>query len=209
MVGDLIVDVNIEIQKVKNIADSFGAKEKSGNIEGDYIFRNNTSTTALNEGGAFFGFISPDEEITGPYSDLSLVIFPDSSGGTWIVALGVGTLGFKNDLNIADLPGTRRLFASITNTDGFCKTSISDIETNLPRSFLEKIPNLKTALKTYSKVLPVCEIINPTTSEGENILKGFIAAYAKIRDWPRNTANRAKSTTARLRSAVFIVAITK
>jgi 5-methylcytosine-specific restriction protein B len=66
------------IEFVKGLAANFGAK--NGDLVSSYIFRNNTKEDALNQGGAFFGLISPDEEASGPYHDFSLVIFPDKDG---------------------------------------------------------------------------------------------------------------------------------
>lgn len=45
------------IEFVKELAENFGAKNED--ILNDYIFRNNTKEDALNQGGAFFGLISP------------------------------------------------------------------------------------------------------------------------------------------------------
>ena len=95
-----------------------GKAEEYGGFNGtdqlaDYVFRNNTREDALKQGGAYFGFISPDEEPAGPYHDLSLVIFPALDPiDPWLISLGVGTLGFKTDYELASLPGIRRLFAT-------------------------------------------------------------------------------------------------
>ena len=62
------------IEFVKELAANFGAK--NGDLVSDYTFRNNTKEDALNQGGAFFGLISLDEEVSGPYHDFSLVFFP-------------------------------------------------------------------------------------------------------------------------------------
>jgi 5-methylcytosine-specific restriction protein B len=177
------------IEFVKGLAANFGAK--NGDLVSSYVFRNNTKEDALNQGGAFFGLISPDEEVSGPYHDFSLVIFPDKDDKPWLVSLVVGTLGFKNDYELAALPGVRRLFSSIVSVDGFYKTSFLDIESNLPKQFKLKIPNLDKNLQNYSKLISACEIIwDPESDDGREVVAGFVAAYAQLRNFPRNSAQR-------------------
>lgn len=177
------------IEFVKELATNFGAK--NGDLVSSYIFRNNTKEDALNQGGAFFGLISPDEEVSGPYHDFSLVIFPDKNDNPWLISLVVGTLGFKNDYELAALPGARRLFSSIVSKDGFCKTSFLDIESSLPKQFKLKIPNLDKTLKNYSKLISACEIVwDPESENGRKIIAGFVAAYAQLRDFSVNAGQR-------------------
>lgn len=169
----------------------FGAK--SGDDEKtSYIFRNNTNIEALEEGGAYFGFIGPEEEPSGPYHDLSLVIFPGSSiDEPWLVALGIGTLGFKSDYELAMSPGLRRYFQMIIDPQkGFIKTSFLDMSSRLPPEFTDKILGLKKTLNTYGKLLPACEIVDPTTKLGKEKIKGFLAVYANIRQWATNKVHR-------------------
>ena len=157
------------IQYINELASNYGAKNDDEYLK-SYIFRNNTKEDAFKKGGAYFGFILPEEEATGPYHDFSLVIFPDNENKSWIISLGVGSLGFKNDYELASLPGVRRLFSSIISQNGFCKTSFLDLETSLPTKFTLNVPNLKNTLTKYSTVLPACEIIqNP--SSVKSILK--------------------------------------
>ena len=178
------------IQYIKELASDYGAKIDDDYLK-SYIFRNNTKEDAFKSGGAYFGLISPEEDTTGPYHDFSLVFFPDNDNQSWIISLGVGSLGFKNDYELASLPGVRRLFSSIISQKGFCKTSFLDIETNLPLKFISEIPHLKNTLKKYSKVLPVCEIIqDPSSPEGKKIIAGYVAAYADLRKWANNAKQR-------------------
>ena len=86
------------IEFVKELAENFGAKNED--ILNDYIFRNNTKDDALNQGGAFFGLISPEEEPSGPYHDFSLVIFPDKEDRPWLISLIVGSLDLKMIMNL-------------------------------------------------------------------------------------------------------------
>lgn len=177
------------IEFVKELAESFGAKNED--VLNDYIFRNNTKEDALNQGGAFFGLISPEEEPSGPYHDLSLVIFPDRENRPWLISLIVGSLGFKNDYELASLPGVRRLFSSIVSENGFCKTSFLDLESSLPKQLTLKIPSLGITLKNYSKLQLASEIIWDPESEADiKIIAGFIAAYAQLRNFPGNAEQR-------------------
>jgi len=158
-----------------------------------YVRRNNTKSNAFSEGGAYFGFIRPEEDPSGQYHDFSIVLFPgDEEGNTsWILSLGIGTLGFQNDYELAAKPGFRRLFQSIISQDGFCKTDFLDLDSPLPNSFLEKVPHLSDALDRYKTVLPVCEILDDIESEeSKDKIRAFIAIYAKARDWLTNNTRR-------------------
>lgn len=180
-------------QFIKEKAQQFGAKTDNEFYK-SYVERNNTGPEALNDNGAFFGFIHPEEEHSGPYHDFSFVIFPSvEEKKPWLVGLGIGSLGFKNDYELATYPGLRRLFSRLINEKGFCKSDFSDIETNLPKSIIGRpeLQHLKNTIKTYSKVIPACQIIDyPESVEGKQIISAFLAGYAKIRDWPSNQNHR-------------------
>lgn len=165
--------------------------------------RNNTGKEALNDDGAYFGFISPEEEQSGVFHDFSLTIFPsnpedlDEAGKIkpWLVCLGIGSSGFKNDYELASFPGIRRLYSRIINEEGFCKSDFSDIESSLPKKFRDnpKIAHFKKTLKknNYDKVLPACQIVDDPESDcGKKIIAAFVAGYAKLRDWPSNNGHR-------------------
>jgi len=158
-----------------------------------YVFRKNINTNAFQDGGAYFGFIRPEEDPSGQYHDFCIVLFPgDEEGETpWILSLGVGTLGFQNDYDLAAKPGFRRLFQSIISENGFCKTDFLDLDSPLPNSFLEKVPHLSDTLDRYKNVLPVCEILDDIESEeSKDIIRAFIAIYARARDWLTNNTRR-------------------
>ena len=63
------------MQYVQELAKRYGAKNED-ELNKDYVWRHNVGAEALNTSGAFFGFINPEEEPSGPYHDFSLVIFP-------------------------------------------------------------------------------------------------------------------------------------
>ena len=100
----------------------------------------------------YFGFISNEEDVSGPYSDFSFVVFPDKIDGnvkTCAVTLGVGTQGFKNDYQLAARPGTRRLFLKLKEKDdeeSFFKTAFDDIENPL-NELVAKIKECELYLK--------------------------------------------------------------
>lgn len=179
-------------QFIRDKAEQFGAKTDS-EYNKPYIERNNTGHEALKDNGAYFGFIHPEEEASGPFHDFSLTIFPSDQNKSWLVCLGVGSSGFKNDYEIATYPGLRRLFSRLVNERGFCKSNFSDIETSLPKSITanEDVQHIKNTIKIYTKVLPVCQIVDdPESEEGKTIISAFIAGYAKLRDWPSNNYHR-------------------
>lgn len=179
-------------QFIKEKAEQFGAKSDN-EFNKPYVERNNTGQKALKDNGAYFGFIHPEEETSGPFHDFSLTIFPNDQNKPWLVCLGIGSSGFKNDYELATYPGLRRLFSKLVNERGFCKSDFSDIETSLPKSITGNpdLQHIKNTIKTYSKVLPACQIVDDPESElGKQIIAAFVAGYAKLRDWPSNKEHR-------------------
>ena len=101
------------------------------NPNGNAIIRNSTiSEKAVQDGKAYFGFIGPEEETSGQYSDFSFVIFPERELGACVVALGVGSNKFKNDYQLALQPGLRRNFLKLRGDRTFFKTSFVDVESS-------------------------------------------------------------------------------
>lgn len=177
---------------IKQKAIKFGANTDKG-FNKPYVERNNTGQEALKDNGAYFGFIHPEEEASGPFHDFSLTIFPNDQNKPWLVCLGIGSLGFKNDYELATYPGLRRLFSKLINERGFCKSDFSDIETSLPKSITGNpdLQHIKNTIKTYTKVLPACQIVDdPESEEGKKLIAAFVAGYAKLRDWPSNKEHR-------------------
>jgi 5-methylcytosine-specific restriction enzyme B len=179
-------------QFIKDNAVQFGAKTDN-EFNKPFVERNNTGKEALKDNGAYFGFIHPEEEASGPFHDFSLTIFPNDQDKPWLVCLGIGSSGFKNDYELATYPGLRRLFSKLTDERGFCKSDFSDIETSLPKSITGSLDlqHIKNTIKTYTKVLPTCQIVDdPESEEGKQIISAFVAGYAKLRDWPSNKDHR-------------------
>ncbi|RTZ04244.1 AAA family ATPase [Flavobacterium bomense] len=192
----MIID-NIR-QFIKDKAEQFGAKAEN-EFNKPYVERKNTGQEALKDNGAYFGFIHPDEDTSGPFHDFSLTIFPNEQNKPWLVCLGIGSSGFKNDYELATYPGLRRLFSNLINERGFCKSDFSDIETSLPKTITgnNDLQHIKNTIKIYSKVLPVCQIVdNPESKEGKEIIAAFVAGYAKLREWPSNKEHRKAITEA-------------
>lgn len=183
------------IKYIQDEASKFGAKFDER--KKDYILRKNIGTDALNDNGGYFGFIHPEEEPSGLFSDFSITIFPALEGKPWVLCLGIGLSGFKNDYELAGFPGVRRTFIKLIDEKGFCKSNFLDIESPLPKQFIENVPHLRKSLDQYSKVLPVCQILTePTNDIEKKIISSFIAAYAKIRNWATNQSHRDAITSA-------------
>jgi hypothetical protein len=172
---------------VKDAAEKFGAKPES------YVFRKNVDGDALQDNGGYFGIIQPEEEVSGPYHDFSFTVNPSLDDKPWYINICVGLNGFKNDYELASRPGLRRLFSRLVNNNGFCKTDFSDIETSLPASFTQRedLQHFKNTIKKYSRVYTAFQIVPDTKNEeGKKIIAAFIAAYARLRDWPSNRSHR-------------------
>ncbi len=163
-----------------------------------YIFRKNVNNPFPDK-GAYFGCISEDEDVSGAYSDLCIVIFPsnepEDKDDRWIIALGVGSMGFKNDYDLASLPGTRRLFMKYLDSLSFIKNDFMDIESsNGFTTFCNdnSIPNtLDNAVKNYGKVLLTSTIFDPNKHDaGDGIISKYLALYATLRQWPSSKSQR-------------------
>ena len=172
---------------------SFGMNTDKESNKRNAISRSRIENQYFNDQSAFFGFINPDEGFSGGYSDLSFVIFPQKDGGECVMSIGVGSLGYKNDLELASLPGLRRSYLRLMDDDGnsFCKTSFWDIETTA-KDLLDKIrtefPALKGVIETYKTVLLANRIVNPDTDM--DIINAWLAKYAEYRGWASNNTQR-------------------
>lgn len=179
------------IDYIKKRAGDFGAKPEGPTCS--YVFRNNTKEGASDANRAYFGFIQPGEEASGAYHDFSFVIFPGVEDKKWIVEVGVGSSGFKNDYELATFPGLRRVFSKLVNENGFCKSDFADIETSLPDSFSKRddLTHLSNTISYYSKFFSACQIIDdPENDEGKAVISSILAAYAEMRSWPTNQQHR-------------------
>lgn len=188
-------------EKVRDKAIAFGMlpKNEGQQIEnpiGNAIIRTNLQSEAFTSGTAYFGFLNPEEETSGPYSDFSFVVFPDSVDNnvtTCVVCLAVGSSGFRNDYLLAALPGLRRMFLKLKEQNTFFKASFDDIEST-STDLLKKIPpsqtQLASVIKKYKTVLPASCIVNPQEKEGIDTIYAWLATYAKIRSWGTNGKQR-------------------
>ena len=143
--------------------------------------------------------------MSGAYSDLSVVIFPSNepndADDRWIIALGVGSLGFKNDYDLVSLPGTRRLFMKYLDSNTFIKNDFMDVESSDGFStFCSEnaiSDTLDNAVKSYGKVLLTSTLFDPNDyNAGKAIISKYLALYALLRHWPSNNSQRASVRTA-------------
>ncbi len=180
---------------------SFGGVSR-GNKK--YILRKNVNTPFPDK-GAYFGCISEGEDVSGAYSDLSVVIFPSNepndADDRWIIALGVGSLGFRNDYDLVSLPGTRRLFMKYLDSNTFIKNDFMDVESSDGFStFCSEnaiSDTLDNAVKSYGKVLLTSTLFDPNDyNAGKAIISKYLALYALLRHWPSNNSQRASVRTA-------------
>ena len=141
----------------------------NNNLKGNAIIRDNANGKQNDrEGflkGAYFGFIRDEEEYSGAFHDFSLAIFPQIDNKACVVALGIGSLGFLNDYDIASLPWVRRMFSKLRKEGRktYFKNDFSDIESSsldLMTEIKNNYPDLKKVIDTYKKVLPAAEILD-------------------------------------------------
>lgn len=180
-------------ETVKGWGNDFGVKLDIGE-KSTAILRRNINFNDEDKNAQFFGYIRPEEADRGGYCDLSYVIFPQQNNGLCIIAIGIGSEGFRNDNDLAALPGLRRQFLKLLDIKddmGGCKTSFLDRESDVLPEFVQKVnllaPDLSTALNKYKKDLPIYQLVNPDTDEGQKTLKAWLALYAQLRGWGGKT----------------------
>jgi 5-methylcytosine-specific restriction enzyme B len=187
-----IEKINRTIEFVKQRASDFGARAETDSNK-SYVERKNVGAEALKDGGAYYGLIPSDEEVSGPYHDFSFTVMPTIEEKAWVVDICVGSMGFRNDYELATYPGIRRLFSTLVDENGYCKSDFADIETNLPKEFAKRsdIHHLSNTIGKYSKFLSACQIVeDPENDFGRSVISAFIAGYSKIREWPSNQSHR-------------------
>lgn len=182
-------------------AKTFGMEAKNSkdntntivNPNGNAIIRNSTiSEKAVQDGKAYFGFIGPEEETSGQYSDFSFVIFPERELGACVVALGVGSNKFKNDYQLALQPGLRRNFLKLRGDRTFFKTSFVDVESSssvLLKEVRKNFSALSKVIMDFRTVLPAAVIVDDVENKLEVIYQ-WLAMYAKMRGWATNDTQR-------------------
>lgn len=180
-------------------AESLGCKHEDDNSRNTIIRKNiDTSKPAEYRKGAYFGFVNPEEERTGAYSDFSLVVFPQIDCKYCVLSLGVGSSGFKNDYEYATLPWLKRLFSKLRTEKykTFFKSDFSDIESSsydLYNEIRNYYSDMTDTIKRYKSVLPASVIIDlQDTEELPDVMKAWMATYATFRGWASNQAQRAK-----------------
>ena len=183
------------LDKVVEKAKKFGFLQKNEgrtivDPKGNSILRNNLLDLSFNDGSAYFGILSAEEETAGPYSDFSFVVFPDNQTCVQkcVVCLGVGSSGFRNDYQLASLPGLRRAFLKLKTDDNtsFFKTSFDDIEStssDLVNEIRTNYPQLRTVIESYKTVLPASRIVDFDKDDALEVIYTWLAAYAKMRSW--------------------------
>lgn len=168
--------------KVKDEARAFGLKEEKA---ANAVLRSNIKSDSFKDGGAYFGYIRPEEAPSGVYYDVSFVVFPQETGGKCLVALVVGSAGFQRDYDLVLIPWLRRLYKKLASTDGdtFLKNDFSDIETSIPE-LQEKIENeasdLKKTLEKYKRYILAACVVDP--DKDFRIISAWLAQYPSAED---------------------------
>lgn len=156
--------------------------------EKKYVKRLNPS----NDNVPFFSLIRPEEEKSGPYSDMSFVVFPDDATevGRCIVSLVIGSRGFRNDYDIARLPWWRREF--LTLDGAVCKVRFTDME-----SELDIFDGFSDVKDTYGKCVMAARTVDMTEPDALNILYDWLDTYAYLRGWIKQPSKNKKATRRR------------
>lgn len=189
------------IEKVHAAAKEFGAvfpkdKEEKNKLVVNAVERE--VTEGDNVKVKFYAIIDETQPPKSVYSGLSFVIFPDIADARCIVSIACGTGGLDDDRELALLPGLRRGILRIqkkynkANNEGndkenklvmTCKRNFTDIETKIKFTNI-KDDNFKEASKAYGKcILASQEVLLEDVNRAVEILKAWLALYAKYREW--------------------------
>ena len=180
------------LEKAIEFAQSLGMVENGANKKKkNVVIRKNISYDVGNI--PYFGFIRPEEQLSGPYSDFSLVFFPTTiDSNLYVMSLGVGSEGFRNDYQLASQPGTRRMFLKILPQEScyssFCKPVFTDIETAI--AFGDTIVDSGVNLEKYKSVLSIGCLIDIEKKEDMDYVRAWIAQYAELRGWASTKPQR-------------------
>ncbi|HPW20027.1 MAG TPA: AAA family ATPase [Vicinamibacterales bacterium] len=121
------------------------------------------------EAASYAGWITADNEKSGPYQGTSFVWFPGLKGS--VAVLVIGTEGFGNDSGILGRPGhARRLRALSRLHNGrlWVKPDLLDISTEIPPATSSHWPEIPSALKAYSRVIYAGTAVR-TEDDGEAV----------------------------------------
>ncbi len=122
-----------------------------------------------------------------------MVFFPAGDDvHKYIISVGVGSEGFREDYELATTPGMRRLFMKLLPADvahhPFCKPKFTDIETRVDLKAIEDTTNIN--LDKYLNVLSIGCLIDTEKKEDLEIVRAWIAQYADVRKWATNASKR-------------------
>lgn len=191
------------LEKIKDWAEEFGADKQY--TERKALDDPDANKTELE----YFGLADKNQPESGPYSDMSFIVFPSKDDKDWLITISIGTNGYEHDTELASRPGTRRMFARKITKNGFCRTNFSDDERKIENKYLGeyKSDHKKDLMNNYARTILVLERVNvventevPEEAENgseeqkepsaESVIKGLLAVYANMREWPRNKDHR-------------------
>lgn len=109
----------------------------------------------------FAAILGPDQELSGPYGGMSVVLFPsDSAEEPALVALVVGTNGLAPDEMILGRPGHARKCAAIASwmnqmlpSSAWAKRDPVRIDLEMPKTLSPRLEPWQSAVGKYGKVL--------------------------------------------------------
>ena len=195
---------------VQETAKSFGYLEGQNGLFRDCVSdksnKGSIRTPSTNEANFWFGYIREDQPTSGAYDGLSYVIFPENKNTRCLVAIGIGSSSIGKDGDLASSPGFRRSFIRLNKAGEsgaafFYKLRFDEMETSTPglqeELYSEKTPPYEDVIidtttkynadsdKESPGLLPAAFIVDYTTEDGWNLIKAWLAQYAKWRHWEK------------------------
>ena len=200
--------LNDLIRMVQETAESFGYKDTINGRFRNCITDSNSGeirSPKEKEANFWFGYIREDQPDKSVYEGLSYVIFPEYKNTRCLVALGIGSSSIGKDGDLASSPGFRRSFLRLTKSNDsgakfFFKLRFDEMDTSTPglqeELFSETSNYEEVIVETTTKynadsakespgLLPAAFIVDYTNKTGWNLVKGWLAQYAKWRNWDK------------------------
>ena len=202
----------LELRKnILNAADDFGYIEGKNALFRDCIIDKKKSPEisvrpVVNEDANFwFGFVREDQPSSGVYDGLSFVIFPEEKEKHCLVSIGIGSSSLGKDGDLAQNPGFRRSFMRLikkgeSDAKFFFKLRFDDMETSTP-GLQEELYSTGTIYENVIKntsakynadsskeapgLLPAAFIVDYTIEDGWNLIRAWLAQYARWRCWDK------------------------
>lgn len=190
--------------------------DNDGGKRPNSIYRKALIPLSFSDGKGYFGLIDSNQNTAGEYSGFSFVVFPNEECTRAVVSLCLGSDGFGNDLELAAMPGVRRMYnrfqEQFNDHKIFTKADFQDITDSFPE-LLEAVKDFEStdedsdstkktgktpkggligAIDNFRKYIMAAELVDLQADEVQGLdrIERWLALYAKLREICSNKKQR-------------------